>query len=87
MADVSIASLSAAQAAGTAAIRPANPMRDVIMINPPIDCTLTLAPGVTTGMPLFGGVPNSFEGQLCPSNALYIVGLGAGVAVSIWEIA
>lgn len=83
--DVSIASLSAGQVAGTASIIGANPARKSLMINPPADCVLTLSSGAVRGLPLFGGVANSITGQECPTNALYVSGLSTGAALTIWE--
>lgn len=81
----SIASLSAGQAAGTSAILAANANRTAIKIVPPADCTLAIASGASVGIPLFGGVANEFSGGDCPTNALYVTGLTAGAAITIWE--
>jgi hypothetical protein len=83
--DASIASLSAGQAAHTATVLAANANRKALMINPPADCILTIATAATAGWPLFANVPNTIVGQECPTNALYLVGLSAGAAVTIWE--
>jgi hypothetical protein len=84
-ADVSIASMTANQAAGTDPARAANAARRALMINPPSDCMLAIAPGATRGWPLFANVPNTIVGQECPTNVLYLIGLTTGAAVSIWE--
>lgn len=84
-ADVSIASLSAGQAAGTATVLAANANRKSLMINPPADCFLAIGSGATGGYPLFADVPNQITGQDCPTNALYIGGLSAAASVVIWE--
>jgi len=80
----SVASLSAGQAAGTTEILAANANRKALKIVPPADCTLRI--GATgAGIPLFGGVANEFSGGDCPTNALFVTGLTAGVAVTVWE--
>lgn len=86
-ADVSVASLSAGQAAGTTTVLAANASRKALMVNPPADCTLLIASaaGSTQGYPLFGNVPNTITGQECPTNALYVYGLSAANALTIWE--
>lgn len=83
--DVSVTSLSSGQAAGTATVIGANTLRKSLMINPPADCILTLASAASTGWPLFGGVPNTISGVECPANALFVVGLSAGAALTVWE--
>lgn len=83
--DTSITSLSAGQAAGTSAVLAANSARASLKIVPPADCYLAVASGKTAGVPLYGGVENTFEGNGCPANALYLVGLPAGASVMIWE--
>lgn len=86
-ADVSIAALSAGQAAGTSTVRGASATRKALMINPPADCLLKISTAAGSGgWPLFGGVPNTIIGQACPTNALYITGLATGQAVGIWEV-
>lgn len=62
-----------------------NSSRRILKIVPPADCLLTLTSGAAFGEPLYGGVANTFEGNECPANALYITGLTAGVAITIWE--
>lgn len=84
-ADQSITSLSSGQAAGTSTVLAANTDRTALKIVPPIDCFLAVASGQTTGIPLYGEIENTFEGNGCPTNALYIVGLTAAAAVLIWE--
>ncbi len=83
----SIAALTAGQAAGTDPILAANANRSAIKIVPPADCLLRTVSGGSGvgGIPLFGGVPNEFSGQSCPMGALYITGLAAGAALTIWE--
>ena len=83
----SIASLSANQAAGTAAVLAANDSRTAIKIVPPVDCLLRVVSGGSGvgGIPLFGGVSNDFSGHDCPMGALYVTGLSAGTALTIWE--
>ncbi|PHP21359.1 hypothetical protein CG471_01970 [Sphingobium sp. IP1] len=83
--DVSVASLSAGQAAGTTSVIAANAARKGIKIIPPSDCILKIVSGATGGVPLFGGVANDFSGPECPINALYLSGLLLGAAVTIWE--
>ena len=83
--DASIAALTPAQAAGTAAIVPANPARRALTVVPPADCTLAMASGATRGIPLIAGLPNGFAGPGVPTNALYLRGLAAGVALTILE--
>lgn len=80
--DASIPSLSANQVAGTTSILAANAARKALVINPPADCGLSLTAGGPVIWPLFGGVPNSFSGQDCPKNALFLTtGLTAGQAL------
>jgi len=81
---VSIASLSAGQAAGTTAILPAKARR-ALKIVPPVDCTLTLAADQTAGIPLYGGVSNELTGGDCPTNQLFVRGLSAGATLTLWE--
>lgn len=84
--DVSIAALSAGQAAGTTAVLVSAVGRKGLMFNPPADCLLKISTAAGAGgWPLYGGVPNSIVGQPCPTNALYITGLATGQAVGIWE--
>jgi hypothetical protein len=83
--DASVASLTAGQAAGTSIVLAANTARSALKIVPPADCYLAVAPGKTAGIPLYGGVQNTFEGNGCPTNALYLIGLSPGGAVMIWE--
>lgn len=83
--DVSVASVSAAQAAGTATVVDVNRARVALVIVPPVDCLLKLSAAGSSGLPLYGGVPNSFVGEECPTNPLYISGLSVGQAVTIWE--
>lgn len=83
--DVSVASLSAGQAAGTSTIIAANANRKSLMVNPPADCFLAISSGATAGWPLFAGVPNIITGQECPTNALYVDGLTAATALTVWE--
>lgn len=80
--DVTVSSLSANQAAGTAVILAADSSRKALVINPPADCGLSLTASGPVIWPLFGGVPNSFSGQDCPKNALYLTaGLTAAQAL------
>jgi hypothetical protein len=81
----SIPALSAGQAAGTSTVLAANADRKALMIVPPANCALSIESGAAGGWPLFGGVPNTISGQECPLNALYLVGLAADAAVTIWE--
>ena len=83
----SIPALSAGQADGTAPILAANDDRTAIKIVPPADCFLRVVSGGSGvgGIPLFGGVSNDFSGHDCPMGALYITGLSAGAALTIWE--
>lgn len=83
--DQSVASLSTDQAAGTAAILTENLSRTALKIVPPADCTLTISAASTVGVPLYGGVENTFEGNGCPTNDLFVRGLTASVALLIWE--
>ncbi|MDB5725478.1 MAG: hypothetical protein JWQ16_2232 [Novosphingobium sp.] len=81
--------LNSGQAAGTTPILAANPSRKALMINPPVDCQLLIAPatGGTRGRPQYGDIGNDVVGRACPTNALYLYGptLGAGAVVAIWE--
>ncbi|GGE75196.1 hypothetical protein [Sphingomonas prati] len=83
-ADISV-TLSASQSTGAASVLPASTTRKVLMINPPTDCTLRISSGAGGGWPLFGGVPNTIAAGEVPANALYITGLSAGAAVTVWE--
>lgn len=83
--DQTVASLSSGQAAGTSAILGVSAARKALVIVPPADCTLTLVSGATTGIPLYAGIPNTFIGAECPSNALFILGLTTGQSVTMWE--
>lgn len=83
--DASIPSLSAGQAAGTTAILAANTSRTALKIVPPADCTLTISAASTVGIPLYGGVENTFEGGSCPTNDLFVRGLSVSAALTIWE--
>ena len=83
--DQSVASLSSGQAAGTSTVIAANTSRHVLVIVPPADCTLTLTSGSTRGIPLIGGLPNTFSGAEVPTNALYVSGLTAGQTLVILE--
>jgi hypothetical protein len=83
--DISIASLTAAQANASSPVIAANSERRVLMINPPADCVLRISAGAGRGWPLYGNVPNSISGEECPTNALYVTGLATGVALTIWE--
>lgn len=83
--DVSVGSLSAGQAAGTATVIAANASRKALMINPPADCILTIASAATKGWPLFANVPNTITGQECPTNGLYVYGLSAAASLTMWE--
>jgi len=83
-ADVSVAALTAAQAAGTDPVLAANPYRAALKIVPPKNCTLAYA-SAARGEPLFAGVTNSFVGGDCAANALYVRGLAAGDVLVILE--
>lgn len=77
--------LTANQAAGIDPVLPANSKRHALMIGVDGDYWVAAASGQTRGWPLIGGVPNLLEPPSCPTNALYIVGLGQNSIVSIWE--
>lgn len=83
--DVSITSLSAQQASGTAVVRAANPDRRALKIVPPADCTLTIASASTVGIPLYADVENTFEGASCPTNDLFVRGLSVSAVLIVWE--
>lgn len=83
--DVSVASLTADQAAGTVAILAENLSRKGLMINPPTDCILAIGSGETSGWPLFTEVPNSIMAPEVPTNTLYVSGLAENAALVIWE--
>lgn len=82
-----ITSLSAGQAAGTAPILAANTNRRGLIIVPPADCRLKITNdgSTATGYPLYANAPNEIYLPGVPANALYIVGLSAGVTITIWE--
>ncbi|MEO7691301.1 MAG: hypothetical protein ABIS51_18600 [Sphingomonas sp.] len=82
---LTIGSLTANQAAGTDPIIPLDLDRRILVIVPPADCLLSLTPGGVGDFPLIGGVPNDLAGQLCPVNALYVVGLAAAARLPIWR--
>jgi hypothetical protein len=79
--DHSIASLSAGQAAGAAAVIAANPDRRNVKIVPPADCVVRIASGGVGGIPIFAGVANDIP----LANALFVTGLPAGVALTLLE--
>jgi hypothetical protein len=79
--DVSVASLSAGQAAGTTAVIAANPNRELVKIVPPADCVVRITSGGVGGIPIFADVANDIP----LANALFITGLAAGDAVTILE--
>lgn len=83
--DKTVPAIAASQASGTSAVIGVNAARKAVVIVPPADCTLCIASGATSGVPLYGGIPNSFVGSECPANALFISGLTAGQSVVIWE--
>lgn len=84
-ADHSIVSLTNNQAAGTDPILAANPARRALVIVPQVACTLTIAPGATTGWPLLGRTDRSWTGMETPKGVLYVSGLPAGQPLTIFE--
>ena len=84
-ADRSVSSMSTQQAAGTSAVLGVNTARHALVITPPTDCFLSIVAGSSVGIPLFAGIPNTFSGPECPSNAIFVLGLSAGNALTIWE--
>lgn len=83
--NLSVDSLTARQAQGLDPVIAADSGRSSLKIVPEADCLLILTPGDTAGIPLYGGVENTFQGSQCPSNALFVTGLEAGSTLTIWE--
>jgi hypothetical protein len=86
-ADVSVASLSAARAAGTTSVIAANPARRVLAITPTNDGRLYIASAAGNGFywPLYAGVTRVLSGADCPTNALFVTGQTAGTALPMAE--
>lgn len=85
--DVSIASLSVGQAAGTSPILNANPNRRQFTITPGQDGGLYVA-AASAGKffwPLNAGLTLSLSGSDCPTNALYVSGQAANSALLMVE--
>jgi hypothetical protein len=85
--DVSVASLSAGQAAGTASVIAANANRRVFAITPTNDGRLYIATAAGNGFywPLYAGVTRVLSGVDCPTNALFVTGQTAGTALPMAE--
>jgi hypothetical protein len=83
--DVSITSLTSAQAAGTDPILPQDVARKALKIQPSSNCILSITSGSSVGITLVAGFPNDFSAGECPANALYVKGLAAGTALTIWK--
>lgn len=87
MVDVSVASLSAGQAAGTASVIAANSARHLIAITPTNDGRLYISSAAGNGFywPLYAGVTRVLSGADCPTNALFVTGQTAGTALPMAE--
>lgn len=85
--DVSVASLSAGQAAGTTAVITANAARRAIAITPAADGRLYIASSAGAGFywPLYAGVTRMLSGADCPTNALFVTGQTAAAALPMAE--
>lgn len=90
-ADVSVATLSAGQAAGTAPVLDADETRTAIFINPNVDGRLYFT-GPATGSSgtydgpyfnLYAGVPFVRTGAECPTGDLYVTGQAATTKLRI----
>lgn len=86
-ADVSVAALSAARAAGTTSVIVANANRRVFAITPAADGRLYIASAAGNGFywPLYAGVTRVLSGADCPTNALFVTGQTAGTALPMAE--
>lgn len=87
-ADVSVASLSNEQAAGTTAVIAANPNRTGFAITPNADGRLYFTgPASADGpyFPLYLGVTRTLTGGDCPTGALYVTGQAAASKLRMGE--
>jgi len=83
--DKTITALTAEQAAGREPILPANPARRALMIRPPDKSDVVITPEAPRGWLMIRDADNHLTGPNCPTNAIYITGLVAGVEVIVWE--
>lgn len=86
--DMSVASLSAGQAAGTASVLSANSSRRALMIIPNADGSLYFTGSATVDgpyYPVYAGVGFSLIGGECPTGAIFITGQTAGSKLRIGE--
>lgn len=87
-ADVSVASLSAGQAAGTSPVIAANPNRTGITITPNADGRVYFSGDATADGPyfqLYAGVTMTRVGGECPTGALYVTGQTVSTKLRIGE--
>lgn len=86
--DVSVASLSAGQAAGTALVQPANPTRKGLAIVPNADGRLYYTGSATADgvyHSLYAGVHKVLTGPDCPTGAIYVTGQVASTKLRMGE--
>lgn len=86
--DVSVVSLSAGQAAGTAQALSANPARKGLTITPNADGRLYFTGTATADGPylqLYAGVTMTRVGGDCPTGAIYVTGQTAGTKLRMGE--
>jgi hypothetical protein len=86
-ADVSVASLSSGQAAGTSSVIASNVNRKIIAITPANDGRLYIASAAGNGFfwPLYAGVTRTLSGADCPTNALFVTGQTVDTALPMAE--
>ena len=85
--DITVASLTAEQAAGTSPVAPANFNRKAFGITPLSDGKLYIksATGLGFYWAIYAGVTRTLTGQDCPFNELYVTGQTAGSRLVITE--
>ena len=84
--DISVGSLSAGQAAGTASVAPADATRSAIFINPNADGRVYFTGDAAADGPyysLYAGVPFLRTGAECPQGALFVTGQTAATKLQI----
>ncbi len=80
--------LSSGQAAGTAALLAANASRRALMFRAASDFEISPTASATAGIRIYASARDSFVGQECPTNTLYLVagsGLVTGSVLTVWE--
>jgi hypothetical protein len=86
--DMSVPSLSAAQAAGTALVLAANPARRALTIMPNADGRLYHTGSANADGPywsLYAGVARTLTGPECPASDIYVTGQPVGSKLRIGE--